>query len=133
MKCRSSCGQSDPKPHHFTGQSMHQKEEPVFAAALENNRRSFWRWASFLGISKHLCKFDLNVGKKKPMLMTDDTTVCYVVKHNDFPGWLPLSFRARGHRSQINPSTGPMRSSKPTFPQGVGFPRSTDRPVMHAF
>lgn len=32
------------------------------------------------------------------------------------PGLIPLSFRTRGHCSQINPSTGPMRGSKPTFP-----------------
>lgn len=41
------------------------------------------------------------------------TTICQA---SDFPGLMPLSSRTRGRWSQINPSTGPMRSSKPTFP-----------------
>lgn len=41
------------------------------------------------------------------------TTICQA---SDFPGLMPLSSRTRGRWSQINPSAGPMRSSKPTFP-----------------
>lgn len=51
-------------------------------------------------------------------MLSDDTAPCYVVKRGDFPGWLPLSFTGRGHWSQISPTTGPVRSSKPNISIG---------------